>query len=126
MSSSYDFEACESPVDLLSRTERLSDLVAHSGSQTRAPSSMPSVPKLRLASRKSCLSSSESFMNSCAPLRLRTLSVALNGAQLIEADVSIEEWLGACALLNEAGKVTSAQRDEMILCVPLLSLCRHG
>lgn len=34
---------------------------------------------------------------------------------LIEADITTEEWLAACNMLNEAGKVTSEKRNEMVL-----------
>ena len=34
---------------------------------------------------------------------------------LIEADVTTEEWLAACTMLNAAGKVSSDKRDEMVL-----------
>ncbi|KAM0786398.1 hypothetical protein ACM66B_001865 [Microbotryomycetes sp. NB124-2] len=47
-------------------------------------------------------------------------------AAIVEAEMSIEEWLAACDLLVEAGKMTSDKRGEMILVSDVLgveSLC---
>ncbi|GHJ89993.1 hypothetical protein NliqN6_6395 [Naganishia liquefaciens] len=41
---------------------------------------------------------------------------------IVEADVTVEEWLAACALLVEAGKVTNDQRDEMVLVSDVLGV----
>lgn len=34
---------------------------------------------------------------------------------LIEADVTVEEWMAACNLMVQAGKVSSDQRNEVVL-----------
>jgi catechol 1,2-dioxygenase len=34
----------------------------------------------------------------------------------IEADVTLEEWMAACNLLAGAGKVTTPDRHEVVLC----------
>ncbi|KAI5449282.1 Catechol dioxygenase N terminus [Naganishia albida] len=41
---------------------------------------------------------------------------------IVEADVTVEEWLAACALLVEAGQVTTDQRDEMVLVSDVLGV----
>ncbi|KAJ9112244.1 hypothetical protein QFC22_006328 [Naganishia vaughanmartiniae] len=41
---------------------------------------------------------------------------------IVEADVTVEEWLAACALLVEAGQVTTEQRDEMVLVSDVLGV----
>ena len=40
--------------------------------------------------------------------------------QCIEADVSVEEWMQACNLMVEAGKVSSEQRNEVVLVTDVL------
>lgn len=41
---------------------------------------------------------------------------------MIEADVTIEEWLEGCELLIQAGKVSSDKRNEMVLVSDVLGV----
>ncbi|GAA6021661.1 hypothetical protein JCM10207_008105 [Rhodosporidiobolus poonsookiae] len=43
-------------------------------------------------------------------------------AFLIESEITVEEWLQACDLLVEAGKVSSDKRNEMILVTDVLGV----
>ncbi|KAL8287545.1 hypothetical protein RQP46_003403 [Phenoliferia psychrophenolica] len=43
-------------------------------------------------------------------------------AAIIETDLTIEEWLAACDLLIEAGKVSSDKRNEMVLVTDVLGV----
>lgn len=41
---------------------------------------------------------------------------------LIEADVSVEEWMSACNLMVQAGKVSNEQRNEVVLVTDIFGI----
>ena len=41
---------------------------------------------------------------------------------LIEADVSVEEWMAACNLMVQAGKVSNEQRNEVVLVTDIFGI----
>jgi len=43
-------------------------------------------------------------------------------AAIVEADITMEEWLAACDLIVEAGQVSSDKRNEVILCQDVLGV----
>ncbi|GAA5999607.1 uncharacterized protein JCM10292_004266 [Rhodotorula paludigena] len=51
------------------------------------------------------------------PILIRHLHAAI-----IEAEMTVEEWLQACDLLIEAGKVSSDKRNEMVLVTDVLGV----
>jgi catechol 1,2-dioxygenase len=41
---------------------------------------------------------------------------------LIEADVSVEEWMSACNLMVQAGKISNDQRNEVVLVTDIFGI----
>lgn len=41
---------------------------------------------------------------------------------LVEADVTVEEWMAACNLIVQAGKVSSEQRNEVVLITDIFGI----
>lgn len=103
------------------RGHRVKGVSSSSSCPTSAAAASPWLTRLvlRRSSRRSPSSSSTS-MQQCvlSDLASRTECADLTGSsfppQIVEAEVTVDEWLEACDLLIEAGKVSSEKRNEMV------------